>query len=1358
MRKWACGIVWLCALQSALAVDLPSALSDWRAWALDQQEFRQCPLQASSQGQGRADYVCAWPGELRLQASAEGARFELQWQLYSDGWITLPGNAEHWPQDVRINGQPAAVVEHRNQPALFLPAGRYQFDGRFEWSRRPQSLAIPDAIALIRLEVDGQPIAPVQREQDELVLGRGASEAPEADAIDLRVFRRLADGLPAQLDTRLDLAVSGEAREIVLGPLLPPGYVAIDLETDVDWPVRLQADGSLRIQAQPDYAEITLRARATEPLVSLSMPNMAAPWPAQEIWSYQPDLTLRSSTARGKLQVDPLQAGVPDEWQNLPSFALGAGDSLEIEQRSRGLDSEQDNRLQLSRQAWLDYNGQGWSFRDQIQGLMLRDWRLDVRPPLQLESATANDEEQYLLITEGADGQTGVEWRAPRVNLSASLRHTQPDRPLPAGGWDIRFDRIDTTLNLPFGYRLLAAPGADSAEGSWLASWNLLELFIVSLITLFAWRLFGLPGAALSLLYLVLSHDEHNAPLWSLGVVLILGLLLRNLPAGRLQGLIRFGRAAVLVLLVLLTLPFAAGQLRLALHPQLEGSWVVREGLPDHGVAFELATDFKQAPMAPPPPPPAPLQAPGSAASRLEPDAAQLDRIEVTGSRIKKSDLWETYSSTSVLQAGRGLPEWQSGQRYRLHWSGPILADQEVRLWLSPPWLTRMLRVIAVLSLAGLLWQLFGRPRPKALINPAAVLLLAGLPWGAAEAQTTPDPALLQELAQRLGRAPDCVPDCSALARADLAIDEDRLRLRLQIHALGHSTLALPSDPLSLSIDRLRLDGRELQAVRRLDEQPSVAVERGVHVLEVEYRISADRIALAFPSKPYRLQLQAEDWLATGISEQRLLTETLRLSRMRKTDGQISSAPAQSFPPYVRVERHLNFALDWVTINTVRRIAPSEGGFSISLPLLPGEKVFGNQFKVRDGRIEIAVSDGEDSVRWDSTLDKQATLSLSAGALADHAETWRVLVSPMWSAEFSGLPESLPEPDQDGDDWHTFRFDPLPGETLNITLHRPTALQGATQAIDRVTQRSQLGRRASDHTLSFTLRATQGGERVLRLPEGAELSNVSRDRQALGLRLEAGELSLPVQPGEQQFEIRYRQTAELGMYQQTPMVALGLPAANISLDLVLPQDRWVWLAFGPANGPAVLIWGELLVLLGLAFALSRLRCTPLRWHHWLLLGLGFALFSWTAFAIVAGWLLAMGWRQRQGQQIESRFAFDAMQIGLAGLGIAALVALIAAIPYGLLGEPNMGISGNGSSAHRLSWFADQTDGALPQGSVVSLPLWAYRSAMLIWALWLANALLGWLRWALQAYSTGGLWRRLRKPKSASQPAEVGNQN
>jgi hypothetical protein len=129
---------------------------------------------------------------------------------------------------------------------------------------------------------------------------------------------------------------------------------------------------------------------------------------------------------------------------------------------------------------------------------------------------------------------------------------------------------------------------------------------------------------------------------------------------------------------------------------------------------------------------------------------------------------------------------------------------------------------------------------------------------------------------------------------------------------------------------------------------------------------------------------------------------------------------------------------------------------------------------------------------------------------------------------------------------------------------------------------------------------------------------------------------------------------------------------------------------------------------------------------------------WSA-ALVVGWLLALGWRKRRGASL-GWSAFRLLQIALAVLTVSALMSLFASIEAGLLGLPQMQISGNGSSALNLQWFHDRTANALPQMWAVSVPLMVYRLAMLGWALWLASALLGWLNWGWECFSEGGLWR------------------
>jgi hypothetical protein len=121
----------------------------------------------------------------------------------------------------------------------------------------------------------------------------------------------------------------------------------------------------------------------------------------------------------------------------------------------------------------------------------------------------------------------------------------------------------------------------------------------------------------------------------------------------------------------------------------------------------------------------------------------------------------------------------------------------------------------------------------------------------------------------------------------------------------------------------------------------------------------------------------------------------------------------------------------------------------------------------------------------------------------------------------------------------------------------------------------------------------------------------------------------------------------------------------------------------------------------------------------------------------------------------SKFKFNVTQIALALLTLVALVSLFTAVQQGLLGYPDMQISGNQSSAYDLKWYQDRAEPLLPAAWVVSVPLLVYRILMLLWSLWLAFALLAWLKWGWQAYSVNGLWRtiefkRSRKNKNITQ--------
>lgn len=1356
--------LWMLLAAPLSAQDVPPPLRDWQGWVLHDEPQHDCPFLAT-QSPNAGNHLCAWPGRLILDAGKDGGRFSLDVHVDAPSWVALPGDAKNWPQQVSANNQPATVLERDGVPMLWLVPGDYHLRGSLPWTARPARLQVPTAIGLVALSVDGAAVTRIERNGEQLTLGEAAAAQRAADALSLRVYRRLADGLPATLETQLQFNVTGSAREQSLGPVLPQGFVATALSGEL--PARLENDGRLRVQLRPGQWTITLAARGLAPLGELTLKLPAAPWPQQEIWSYDDDPALRNTRVEGNA-TDAAQAGVPGEWSELPAFVLDDHAGLAIEQGTRGDEGGKGDQLHLQRQLWLDFDGGGLSVADRLSGELRHHQRLDVSAPWQLQRASQDGEP--LLISKGESGRSGVEVRARQLDLDAGLRLATHRGAILSSGWQVPLESIDATLYLPHGYRLLGTTGVDRSPDSWVAQWSLLDLFVLAVIALLAGRLLGWPWGLLAAGYLSLAQHEITAPLWTLAVTLALALLLRALPEGRLRATTRTAAIAVFALAVLWTLPFVAAQLQYAWHPQLEGGSQSRTVSANDaqqaareeayaGAQMEMKQRAAPPMSAPPPPPPAPV---AEVVSSFAPQvSAEMSRngssadASVSASVTQNlgsgsAGLRNDIDSRNVTQAGAGTPHWNQGNDYRLGWSGPVTAEQSTRLVIAPAWLVRLLRVLMVGLLALLLAKLVplllpplrGRWRGAGVMS-AALLAIALLPAGV-HAQNLPSQDLLNQLRDRLTEAPKCAPSCAAVALAQVQASGDTLNVELEAHIGAPVALPLPQADDALQLLDVGVDGHANAPLSHRGDQLLVRLDRGVHRVSLRYRIGAtDNANLRFTLRPQRIAFSGQGWSLAGVDDGRPLGDSIALQRVRTaTDGK-DLPPVQNFPPYVRLTRSLQLGVDWAVENTVERIAPQEGGFSVSVPLLLGEHPLGDDVLVKDGRISITFNANSGAVSWTSRLDHATKLALEAPALGERAEVWEIHAAPMWHVDAKGVPTSASD---DG-----LLYQPLPGESLQLAFSKPAAIAGDSLAFDGAQVTSHAGERATETTLSLRARSTRGGEHAIDLPAKAELLDAKRDGESINLAVRDGKLSLPLLPGEHDYTLRVREPHGIAARTRTPVFALHAPVANIDLNLQLPQDRWVLWTWGPTTGPAVLYWSQLLVLLFAAWLLARYAPTPLRFRHWLLLGLGFSAFAWSAYALVVLWLILLGLRARSTSPEQmSSTKFNLLQSGLAALTVLALGVLIAAIPKGLLGLPDMHVAGNGSGAWELRWFADQGAGVLPVGGVLSVSLWFYKLAMLAWALWLANALIGWLRWAFDAWTRGDYWRK-REPKPVAAP-------
>jgi len=1360
MRRWKGLLGLLFVVSPLLAQDVPPALRDWQGWVLHDSPQHGCPFLANSRPQA-GSYQCIWPGRLTIDTAKSGGHFSLDVRVDAASWVGLPGDEHSWPQQVAVNNKAWPVLNRDGQPSLRLEPGDYTIQGNLPWDARPARLRVPLSIGLVSLSVDGGAVDRIERNGDQLTLGEAAVAQRQADALSVHVYRHLTDGMPAVLDTQLQLNVTGSAREKVLGPALPKGFIATSLDSDV--PAQWEPDGRLRLQLRPGQWTVHLSARATDTLREISLaPPADDVWPKQEVWSYSDDSSLRSTRVEGHA-TDAAQAGVPNDWRELPAYVLDQNDGLAIQQGTRGGEGGAGNQIHLERQIWLDFDGRGFNVSDHLTGTLPRAQRLDVGMPWQLQRAAQGDDP--LLVTDLGQGKTGVELRNANLNLFAGLRVADRSGSLPGAGWLASLENIDAVLHLPYGYRLIGAGGVDRSPDSWIAHWSLLDLFVVALIALLAGRLLGWRWAVIAALFLILSQHETGAPRWTLGVALAFALLMRALPAGRLRQGAQLASTLALALAIVWTLPFAKTQLEDALHPQLEGNNAYPAAM-QHAAAGYVEKAKKQevappagldeaemsAAPAPPPAPASPAQVAQSAPLSANAPRRELANITVTASALQTQISTNTMDSHSIIQAGAGEPSWDVDNNYRLSWSGPVTSEQSMRLVIAPAWLVRWLRVLMLGFLVALLTQLarsFVKPSDTSWriwrfgSTAAACLLLAGLPH-VARAQAMPTQDLLRQLQSRLLEAPKCAPDCAVVAAATLQAKDDQIAIEWEVHVGASVALPLPRVDAGLQLISATVDGHANATIGKHDDEMLVRLEPGVHKVGLSYRAQPiDSTTLHFALRPQWVTFNGQGWSLDGVDGGRLLGDSVTLNRIRTVaDGKPASVSQQAFPPYVRITRNIVLGVDWTVVNTVERIAPSDGGFSLQLPLLPGEHPLGDDMRVQDGRIVITFNAGVGEVSWTSRLDHADTLKITAPALSDHAEAWQVHVSPIWHVEAQGVPV--------GDNADGLQFAPLPNETLRLNVSRPKAVEGDSLAFDIVNANVSVGDRATETELIVIARSTRGGEHAITLPAGTELLGATRDDEQLSLAVKDGKLSLPLLPGKHRYEIRLREPRGIGTHVATPALALGAPSANIGLNLKLPEDRWVLWTWGPRVGPAVLYWSQLIVLLVAAWVLARYAPTPLRFYQWLLLGLGFSAFAWSAYAFVVLWLILLGLRARHDVAVTKLAGtrFNLVQALLAVVTVLALATLVSAVPKGLLGLPDMHVAGNGSSAWDLNWFADQTKDVLPQGGVFSVSLWFYKIAMLAWALWLANALIGWLRWGFDAWTKGGYWKKRERKLTA----------
>ena len=1334
----------LVANVAAQAPDIPASLEPWKQWVLHDEADWSCPTQFDNGTIRR----CWWPSRLVVEVGDRGGLFEQQVIVYGPGWVTLPGDQSNWPESVSSGGQIAPVVVRNGRPYIWLEPGDFRIKGAFVWNTPPEVLQVPASTGILSLSVDGREIdEPDLDTSGRLRLHGDGGVARREDTMTATVFRLIEDDIPMRLITRVLLEVSGQPREIRLTSLLPDGAVAMRIDSPL--PNRISRAGDLLVQARPGRWDLRVTVRLPGPVKTLSTGKGRY---GDEIWSFRAYNDLRMVKVLGAPTIEPSRTRMPNEWKGFPAYRLKPGAALSFEVIRRGDPDPAPDQLNLVRNWWLDFDGSGFTIHDRIGGTLSRTWQLSMPAPMQLGRVAVDGRDQ-LITLQGDRPSPGVQLRRGQLSLEADSRLTRTSSVLPAIGWDHDFKRVRGLLHLPPGWTLFSAAGVDVPPGAWLQRWTLLDFFLVLIIAISAYKIRNRATGWLALATLVLIFHEPGAPRYVWLHLLAVAALLKYLPDGWFKMVVKLWGAGAVVALIAVSLPFMVQQVRSAIYPQLNRGG---EGIhyPPATTKTDVAVESQMAD--------APESASVGKRVRQAKEKIQLSQPQPTARKTQLAS-----DPDALIQTGPGLPQWQ-WRSVQLRWNGPVDRTQQIRLWLVSPFMNLTLGLLRVallfLLVAAFLdlrnWRHHLPATVKANFAALILLLVLLAPAQLLRAEIAgpafPPQTLLDELQRRLLEPPACLPHCADVSRLELAATPDQLRLIMQMHAQAETAIPLPATLETWRPNRIILDNQPVKSLSR-DGRGTLwmVLPRGVHQLKMIGPTGhADEIRIAFPIVPHVGSYAGVGWQARGFGPDGRMDATIALTRKQGDSGSPAELSRTNIPAFFHVAHTLHLGIQWEVTTRIQRLTEPGVPAVLSIPLMPNASVTTPGIQVEKGVAQVPLGPDDMQTQFSATIPIAPAILLTAPQDVPWTESWTLDAATLWRCSVSGL--TVVHHQDASRNWQP-QWRPWPGEQVRIEVTRPQAVSGRTITVDRSALALTPGQRFSRATLTLDIRSSKGGHHQIEIPQQANLQTVAIDGKELPIRQDGRLVTVPLEPGSQTVALEWNQLNDSMIRVQGPQVNIGDAAVNAAVTFHMPDHRWILLAGGPRLGPAVLFWSYLIVVIMVAVGLGKTVLAPLRTRDWLLLGLGLTQVPALVALLVVGWLLAMGTRCRRAP--EKAVAFNATQLLLVILTLAALAALYSAIERGLLGIPDMQIAGNLSTRFQLNWTQDRIGGIMPTPWVVSLPQWVYHLLMLVWSLWLAFSLVAWLRWAWECFSKDHLWkpvkwRRKAKPaKDADEPGE-----
>ncbi len=1365
--------------QSADAKPVPESLQSWVDWVRDSAD---CPYIAGA----KQETVCAWPHQLVLERSLDkaGLRFRQQWEVFDRGWIPLPGDSQSWPENVRIDGKPAVVISRQHRPFVFVDKGRLTLQGEFPGHDGKRAFWLPADVVLVRYLVAGveQPVFLDDSGLLRFSPGKTATAVKlnqEKNSLTLKVFRHFRDDVPTEITTILRLTVSGKNRVVDFGRVTLPDSVPIQLQSRLR--TSINERGELSAIVQSGTWDIRITAYYPHEQQRWWRGKAAVPfWPRNEYWYFQREPALYSTTLSGSPVIDPQSVDGPRQWNNLSAFIVAPNGGLEVKRVSRGTQASGETHATIERDLWMSFSGQSLFLRDQLTGEAKPYSSLVVASPDITPQAIYLDGKPQVMVR--SDDGIGVSLRKRQLDatvlgtMDASEGYVMPANPYA----DLRAESIAARLHLPPGWRLLAVD-SDIQGDTWLSQWSLYLVFLLLIVSIAFARVIGLGWGIFAAATLGITFHEPQTPvlLWLLllGLVAVLRNGLGNYP--RLTLFLQKLKSVVLLAIALMLAAYTVVHVRDAIHPQL--SWTQAGTF--EGTALEQADRAESMP------------APEMVMRKSVPMVTEMmaDGVPVLAASVAtqdKSASVNRFRQENEIRSTVGVPRWQ-GRVHFLHWDESALqhAGSLPMVLMTPTmnlifgFVSSAMLLLLFLRVAGvdllMLRQWLRKRRTIVAVLFAAIGVVSLLPRPVV-ADDFPPAYLLKQLAEEVNRPPACLPDCASIDRLHLTLDaQGNMTARFSVQTVDDTGFALLQLPVAgLEFRAFVLDDKgppRSLPLKRQGKQLLARLPRGSHEVVLQAVVAGDAAQLGIPLSVRRYSETVTGWVGSHVRDQH---GWKALSFRRQQQREASAAtdrpavlPHSRLPAFFDVTREFMLTDGLYLETTVRRVSPTGSVETAAIPAWPQEVIIeaGAQVSRQGDVIQVLFNAGDQQIHFRSSLQfSDDELAASTGGLLRNIELppapeaqrtrWQFNYASQWELSVEGLPV-IYQQTASGDNIKMLR--PWPGETATLLVSRVAPQPGKTVAV----QQFDLALAPHDGAggaleIDVEVEATQAQTLVLKIPDATIRQVTVNGRE---INNEAGsEARIPLDIGHANIVIDGELNSGIAATYREPELSLvtsnGAPIElfNVTTEITMPRDRWVYHAEGRGVGPDFLFWSILPVLLLAAVILHVMQLGKINGVAWLAVMVGFTqansfgLYIGIGMAVLfIGWLYLLKLREGMDPFAHSPLKFDAFQLLLLIVTIMALAAMADGLFNGLLGHPKMQVAGNGSDVWFLRWFNDR---GLPQASVKSLPMLYYRIVILVWAIWLSFIVLRWIKYAWQAFSATTLYRPLGADKPGGQDA------